>query len=663
MARPLPHGKYGHIEVEMIFLIPLLALVAGILAGQWLESWFWPLGFIACGLASYLYILKKSADPIEALKMNRAHWVWIFLLFMGIGLTDANVNRPEKIPADAVGRYVVAQGVVKKYDSYAQEDRMVVDIDWMADSLGGIEEYDNLRLLLSADGFSTKRGDILMFPVKISRIADHGNRRGQGFAGIMERRGILYRTHVNAGAIKIVGFKPDILSVSNKIRDHIAILIEKSKLDRQSGEFLIAMMLGDRSLLSPELQDKFSCAGIAHILALSGTHVAIVLSILMLALFPLKGFGFHKMSYWVSVLLLWVFVFLTGCAPSTVRAALMATFVILARSTQRKNISGNALLVSVFIILLFDPTSVFDAGMQMSFLCVATILSFVEKLNPVGHHSHPILFAVVGAILVSIIATFGTWALSSYYFGIIPFLFLPANLIILPVLPAFMATAIIYIFLLSIGYDPGWIAWIIDNLYNFVTWIVEVVAGVENLAVSYRATLPVVVCWLSGLLLLGYAIRMKRKILPVGGAVCMFLLSIFIAPFLTEKTPDGIIFQRNYYDISLALYDGEKETIVTIPRKTVGSLTHKGIKILSVDCQADSTQIEEHLRDCHYVVLGDGADHERILSFQNIKNPRKVIVHSSVKNQKANKMIDAANKLGIDNLYIIRHSGPLLVEF
>ena len=214
-------------------------------------------------------------------------------------------------------------------------------------------------------------------------------------------------------------------SRASKMRDRIEILIEKSMLDRAVSEFIISILLGDKSFLSNDVRDSFNNSGVAHILALSGMHVAIIMGIILLLLFPLQLMGMRKLRYVIALALIWAYAFMTGLAPSTVRACVMTSFMVLALLTQRRNKAVNSLLASAFIIILVDPASVYDIGLQLSFLCVACILAFAGPLNTVSERYHPKWHAVTSSILVSLIATLGTWVLVSYYFKRVPCFFCP----------------------------------------------------------------------------------------------------------------------------------------------------------------------------------------------------------------------------------------------
>ncbi|MDE6335058.1 MAG: hypothetical protein K2L34_00675 [Muribaculaceae bacterium] len=78
----------------MPFLIPLLALIIGILIGDSIQLPAWGLVPMLVACATYFLILKKTATPLLALKHNKSHLVWIFLIFAGIGIFDIALHKP-----------------------------------------------------------------------------------------------------------------------------------------------------------------------------------------------------------------------------------------------------------------------------------------------------------------------------------------------------------------------------------------------------------------------------------------------------------------------------------------------------------------------------------------------------------------------------------------
>lgn len=652
---------------DLPFLIPLAALVTGIVTGSSLEGPAWGLIPVAAGLMYYLILLRKSAIPAKALKLNSRHAVWIFLLFAGIGMFDAWWHRPETLSPIELSRYVAAEGEVRETISRANGDRLVVDISHLSDSAGNLRGCDNLRIVLQTDGVTLDVGDIILFPARLQEVKDNPNFRPSGYADRMKRQGINYRAYTEGATVSKISHHTSLTSASAEWRDRIAATIENSALERPTVNFLVALLLGDRSLLSDDVRETFSNAGVAHVLALSGLHVAIVMGIILFLLFPMKLLGMHRLRFWIALIVLWGYAYLSGLAPSTVRACVMTSFVILAMSLQRRNASGNALLASAFAILLFDPAALFDAGMQLSFICVAGILTFAGQLNNVNRHFHPWLHSIVSAILVSLVATGCSWVLVSYYFSKIPLLFLPVNLVLLPLLPAYVGTALLYLAFLIAGIDLHPVASVLDRGYSFFTVVAERLSAFGESAISCQVQLPVVILWLLGVLLIGFAMKRGKKKVALSVGAVMLAGSLLMIPLLRNSVPDGFIIQKNSSDISLALYDHESENVARLPRNAVSRIVHKGCEIISIDCLANLDSLSNIIMSKkrmkrRYMILGSGFSPDSLSRLPALDRFDRIVVHPSVRRKIEADLMEKASAYGLEKLHSLREDGPFKVD-
>lgn len=652
----------------MPFLLPLLALIMGIFVGERITSPSLGIVPVLAGCGYYLFLIKGTSSPIQALKKNKKHKIWIFLIFFGIGIFDMGFKKPDSVPLQNLKNYVTAQGEIVESKESVSGDVFVVKIFNLIDKRSQSEDLHNFRILLSTDGLSAGPGDIITFPIVLTPIEDNPNFRASGYAARMRRAGITLKTFAKESDVIINGFNNSLANAATVWRNRVAIKLEKSSLSRDTRNFIIALLLGDRSFLSEDIRAAFSNAGVAHVLALSGLHVSIIMGIFLILLFPLKLLGCHNLRYWVAVLMIWCFAFLTGMSPSNVRACLMTTFVIAAVSLQRQYNAENALVASAFIILLVSPQSLYDVGFQLSFLCVGGILLFATQINPVNRHFHPYLHSFMAAILVSMVATVTTWVVVSYYFKSVPLLFLPVNLCMLPLLPFFILIVILYVFLLFWGFDSSFLSTILDKGYEFFNWIATNLSAHGSSAVSLNIQLPVVVLWLLGVLIIAYALKRapsKRRKIIIGGGFSLLAISLICIPVFNKSIPDSIIFQKNYNEITVALYDGPSPTLSTMPRNAISRLYHKGCDIISVDCDYGIDSIATYLskmnktRRKKYLILGGGFNENSLKGIPFVNEFDKIILHSSLKRKMETKLKKEAFEMKLNTVYSLRDEGPL----
>lgn len=204
--------------------------------------------------------------------------------------------------------------------------------------------------------------------------------------------------------------------------------------------FLKALLLGVREDLGRETVENFQKAGVMHVLAISGLHVGFVALIfyLLLSFLPL----YFKQRNLVIIVLLVMYMFLTGAQPAVARATLMATFYLIAINLERRGAVLNYLFAAGLIILLFQPQQLFWIGFQFSFAAVLALAYFYPKLQAQADRlleylenekwRHRLNRWLIAPFLVSLAAQLGAIPLTMHYFH----KFSPVSFLLnLPVIP------------------------------------------------------------------------------------------------------------------------------------------------------------------------------------------------------------------------------------
>lgn len=486
-------------------LIPTLALAAGITASAcWRLAWWWGIVPIALAIAVYLYILKASKDPVLSFRMGKWHVVWVVLLFLGVGLTDESLSRPMTIDQAFGGNtpdYIRCEVTGTLTKTYGERINAIID------GTNGAKA----RIRTGVIGISP--GDIIMIPTRnLKEISSDTTEIGRRLRPMMEASGILYSGRVVPKHIEIVGKSNSPRYFFIGIRENIESAIERSHIKKPTADFLKAILMGDKTGLDEETRLTFASGGMAHMLALSGLHVGILAGFLLLIMWPLKLAGWYKWGYAAAILVLWFYVAVTGMAYSSVRACIMTSFAFIGIMAERKNFAGNALCSACLLILLADPAALFDAGFQLSVVCVGALIAFAGQLNPISHRTHPVLFSICGAVIATIVATAASWVLTSYYFSQVPLMFLPANVLLLPLLPIYLSIAVVFTCLLALGVDAAWIGMILDSGYDLMLRGVEWLSCGTEFVVVYQIPLWGVVLWLLILAAGAYSINRKETI-------------------------------------------------------------------------------------------------------------------------------------------------------
>src|SRR5690606_9681684 len=144
-----------------------------------------------------------------------------------------------------------------------------------------------------------------------------------------------------------------------------------------SASLVVAIGLGLRSALAPEQREQLRAAGLGHLIAVSGLHVAVAamwLSLVVRRAVVMLG-GSPRWACAIAWLRLWASVGLTGAAASAVRAALMLTGIDLATIAGRPQHGPTLLATTAAAMLLWQPQWLLDPGFALSIAAMAAIVT------------------------------------------------------------------------------------------------------------------------------------------------------------------------------------------------------------------------------------------------------------------------------------------------
>ena len=195
---------------------------------------------------------------------------------------------------------------------------------------------------------------------------------------------------------------------------------------------LLGIVLGDRADVPRDLASAFAASGTTHLLAISGFNMTLVGTGVGLAL---RGRTGQVARAAVAVAAIAAYSVLVGLSPSVLRAALMSGVAACGVVTGRRAATANALCAAVAVMLVADPHSVNDVGLQLSALATAGLVLFQAPLasrlaflpRPVGD-----------GIATTVAATAMTLPVIAGVFGRVSLVSVLANLVCVPLFPLLM---------------------------------------------------------------------------------------------------------------------------------------------------------------------------------------------------------------------------------
>jgi competence protein ComEC len=202
---------------------------------------------------------------------------------------------------------------------------------------------------------------------------------GAGFNDYLANLGIhlrITRAHLLSEAAPPDRFQTFCVRARNRLEN---ILRHGLEARPQTASLYLAMLLGEKAVLSTEQQDAFMRSGTFHIFSISGLHVAVIAGALHLTGNLLRVP--RRTSMVVSLACLWLYVQVTGASSPAVRAFLMIAFLL---ASQVFRLPGNALAAltaSAVATLLLDPLQLFSTGFQMSYTVVVALVVMGRPLT------------------------------------------------------------------------------------------------------------------------------------------------------------------------------------------------------------------------------------------------------------------------------------------
>jgi ComEC/Rec2-related protein len=180
---------------------------------------------------------------------------------------------------------------------------------------------------------------------------------------------------IHASAVEVVSRPSGVRGVAAEVRRGLATAV--SGLDPRAGALIKGLTIGDTSDLGTPTIDTFRRAGLSHILAVSGSNVAIVLGAVLLGL---RSIG-HRVRIASGYLGLALFVLVVGPDASVLRAAAMGAIALACIAYGRTAEPLAALGLAVIGVIGLRPGMVFSVGMHLSAVATAGIVLFTARIE------------------------------------------------------------------------------------------------------------------------------------------------------------------------------------------------------------------------------------------------------------------------------------------
>jgi len=472
------------------FLILFISLSFGIVLGRFLPTPFYVLILLSLITLSLGFLFLKN---------SRISMIFVFLsLFLMGMILIQNVRLISKNDISNVVRFyrkapAVIEGVVVsdiKERNFYQTKKSSFELQVKRiKSPWGWKEKSGKILVHVFGSRDIVYGDYLKLQGKIYPAFDFDKEKRFSYKDYLLRKGIRSILSVKKKTpIEVIssqhGFslKAASFSLRKKLKN-----IFNNTLSKNQSAIMKAIILGDRKSIPSHIQKLFARTGSAHILAISGLHIGIIafLVFFILKLFPMK----RSLRFIFTTLFLFGYCFLVGGRLSVVRATLMASVFLLSFIFEKESDVLNSLFLAGFLILLLNPFNLFDAGFQLSFISVFSILclypmiansAWVSDVQKKAK-SYSFVRFLIDSFLVSLSVWLGVLGLVAYYFQIITPVTVLTNLFVIPCIGVIITLGLTLIlmgtFVPQISFLFAWCIKVILNAMVGIIYLMEKIPG------------------------------------------------------------------------------------------------------------------------------------------------------------------------------------------
>jgi competence protein ComEC len=453
----------------------VLWLIPGVIAAFYLPGW----GMAALWIGLITAVLLLLA--VHFLKQNRTteQLVWgamAFAMLLAFGYWRTSSALQVVVPAAAdTGVWWVA--VAEESTLTAKSYRFKAEV-WQ--STGADNKTQALLTVpLRALAEAPAPGQLLLIKGVLQEVPAPLNPHEFDYKGYLALQGLHHQLYAKAvlPVSKQTGVLSKLEHTALSSRKYLLQVVQRYVPQAEAAGVVSAMVLGNRAGLDRSLRQAYADAGVMHVLAVSGLHVGIIYGFLVL-LFRYFQKGLWQRLCWMALclLVLWIYAWLTGLAPSAMRAALMFSIIAIGKASKLKGNIYNSIGLSAFILLSFNPLLIKQVGFQLSYAAVIGIVYLQPRMVRWYQPDNSLLKKLWQLFTVTLAAQLATFPLGLYYFHQFPTYFFIGNILAVPLAFLILAATL---FLLMLHWLPlvnvliGWVVMYLAIGLNHWVYLTE----------------------------------------------------------------------------------------------------------------------------------------------------------------------------------------------
>ena len=390
------------ITIKRLICIASIGYILGIILRLYFSSITF---FIA--LVFIILLIKKDKKIIILL-------LFVILSFIYVDILENEYNRIENKQIEE--KAVIISDIQEKEYKYIYEAKFLKNNKKVLINIKKSQQIDKINY-----------GDLIYLEGKLEIPKIATNYKGFDYRQYLKTKKI--QGIVIADNVKILKAKYKnnlIYQIQKKIK-----AIIKEKLPSETGDLLLAILLGDKKDLSEQIQINFKNSNLSHMLAVSGAHVSyIIIGLTYITQNSIMG---KRKARVFCIFFLIIFMAITNFTPSVTRACIMAILTLVSEILYKKADIYTNISISALIILLYNPYSLLDLGFKLSFggtIGIVIFMRFIKKKQ----EEPKLLNYIKQMALVSICANIIIIPIIMNNFNTVSLTFLVSNILASPIL-------------------------------------------------------------------------------------------------------------------------------------------------------------------------------------------------------------------------------------
>ena len=326
-----------------------------------------------------------------------------------------------------------------------------------------------------------QRGDRVEFQATIYPLKSRTDPGGFDYARYLKLRGVFGTVYLST----LLNVRVDksrrggIIGTVDQIRFELTESFNRT-LSPVSAALASGILIGETRNIPGGIYNRFRDSGTLHLLAVSGSNVALVILFIILILRPFSIKRSHRSV--ILIMVVFLFSLLSYGEPSVVRASLMAVLVLLATLVERRFDLNQIIATAALIILLVDPAQLFSVGFQLSFVTAWGLIFIVPKIiDRFPEHRNKKWFQwLIVPFIVSVVAQVCSMPLIAFYFDRVPAISVIANIIIVP-LVSIAVVGSLFLFVVDLIWSllGAFVGSVLDGFFRIVIYFLDLFGG-EN---------------------------------------------------------------------------------------------------------------------------------------------------------------------------------------